>query len=59
MVNGAFNFSSRAFEFALQRANAGLEFGDGQAIEILAQQGGQGIVGPGPQDVIQVHDTQR
>lgn len=57
MVNGARDFPAAARDLALQRGDARLKLGDGQAIEILAQQGGQGIVGPRPQDVVQVHAT--
>ena len=59
MVNGAFNFSPAARDLAFERGDPPLEFGDRQAIEILAQQRGQRIVGPRLQDIVQVHGPQR
>ncbi len=59
MVNGAFNFSFAPRDLAFEQPDAVVEFGDRQAIEVLAQQRGQRIVGPGPQDVVQVHERQR
>lgn len=55
MVNGAVDLAPGARNLALQRDDAHLQFGDGQAIEILAQQRGQRIVGARPKDVVQVH----
>ena len=59
MVNGAFDLGTAACDLAFERGDPHLQFGDGQAIEVLAQQRGEGIVGPGPQDVVQVHAVQR
>lgn len=59
MVNGAFDLSLAAFDLACEQPNALVEFGDRQAVEILAQQRGQRIVGPGPKDIVQVHKGER
>lgn len=59
MVNGAFNFSAAAIDLAFERPHTRLQLGNGQAIEVFVHQRGERVVGPGPQDVVQVHDTQR
>ena len=59
MVNGAFNFLAAPFDLAFEQPDAFVKFGDRQAIEVLTQQRGQRIVGPGPQDIVQVHERQR
>ncbi len=55
MVNGAFDLLATSRNFTFQRGDPRLQFGDRETIEILAQQRGQGIVGPGPKDIIQIH----
>ena len=59
MIDGVRDFRAGPLDLAFERADAALELGDRQAVEILAQQGRQRIVGPGPQDVVQVHALQR
>ena len=45
MVNGAFNFMTNPFYLALQRGDAGVELGDRQPVEVLADQERQRVVG--------------
>lgn len=59
MVNGVFDLSSAAGDLALERGDPRLQLGDAQPVEILAQQRGQRIIGPRPQDIVQVHVLQR
>lgn len=56
MVNGAFNLSSDARYFGFQRGDARLKLLDGERIEILAHQRGDGIVGAAGQVVFRAHD---
>lgn len=56
VVDGEFYFRTTARDFAMQRSDPGFEFDHGEAIEILAHECGQGIVGPGPKDIIQIHE---
>ena len=59
MVNGEFNLRAAAGDLALQRGDPRLELDHRKAIEILPQQGGQGIVGPGTEDIFEVHKPHR
>jgi hypothetical protein len=59
MVNGAFNLSSDARYFGFQRGDARLKLLDGERIEILARQRGDGIVGAAGQVVFRAHDQDR
>lgn len=59
MIDRMFHFPAGPLDLAFERADPAFELGNRQAIESLAQQGGQWIVGPGPQDVVQVHAPQR
>lgn len=59
MVNGVINFGAATGDFPLQRRDPGLELGHRMTIEILAHERCEGIVGPGPKDIIQIHDAHR
>ena len=55
MVNGAFNLSSDARDLGFQPGDTGLELLDGERIEILARQRGDGIVGAAGEIVFRAH----
>ena len=55
MINRPFDLSAHAHDLAFQRGDARLKLGDRKAIEILAQQGGQRIVGARPKQVVGIH----
>lgn len=55
MVHRMVDLFSAAGDLALQRGDPRLKLHHRQAVEILAQQRGQRIVGPGPEDIVQIH----
>jgi hypothetical protein len=54
MVNGALNLLPRPHDLGFENGDTRFQLGDGQRIEILAHEHGQGIVGTG-EGVIRVH----
>lgn len=55
MVNGAFNLSSSAGDLCFEAGDAGVKLLDGERIEILARQRGDGIVGAAGQVIFRTH----
>ncbi len=55
MVNGAIDLAAATRDLAFQRGDPRLQLRHGKTIEILAQQRGERIVGPGAEDIVQIH----
>jgi len=55
MVNGEFYFAARANDLCLERRDPGVQFLDGQAVQILRAERRGGIGGLAGQDVVEIH----